>query len=117
MTLTTREQGPVTILELGGKIMEDADTSELLRTVKQSMMSQRNLIVMNFEAVDWINSTGLGILIASYNLLREVGGKLVLTDLNRTVMQVMTMSKLNLVFDIQESTADTVRKLVEKAKA
>ena len=43
------------------------------------MLVQRNLIVINFEAVDWINSTGLGILIASYNLLREVGGKLVLT--------------------------------------
>ena len=28
MTITTREQGPVTILELGGKIMEDADTAE-----------------------------------------------------------------------------------------
>ncbi len=115
MTLTTREQGPVTILELGGKIMEEADTSELLRTVKQLMLAQRNLIVMDFEAVDWINSTGLGILIASYNLLREVGGKLVLTGLNRTVQQVMTMSKLNLVFDIQANAVDAARQLAQRA--
>jgi anti-sigma B factor antagonist len=117
MTLTTHDHGPVTILELGGKIMEEADTAELLRTVKQSMLNQRNLIVIDFEAVDWINSTGLGILIASYNLLREVGGKLVLTGLNRTVQQVMTMSKLNLVFDIQPNAVDAARKLSEKAKA
>jgi anti-sigma B factor antagonist len=117
MTITTREQGPVTIMELGGKIMEETDTAELLKTVKQSMLAQRNLIVMDLEAVDWINSTGLGILIASYNLLREVGGKLVLTGLNRTVQQVMAMSKLNLVFDIQDNAVDAARRLAEKAKA
>ena len=116
MTITTREQGPVKIFELGGKIMEEADTAELLKMVKQSMLAQRNLIVMDLEGVDWINSTGLGILIASYNLLREVGGKLVLTGLNRTVQQVMTMSKLNLVFDIQVSSADAARIVAEKAR-
>ena len=47
-----------------------------------------------------MNSTGLGTLIAAQGLLREVESELKLVGLNDSVKSVITVNKLNLVFDI-----------------
>ena len=57
-------------------------------------------------AVDWINSTGLGILIAGYSSVRKAGGDLVLCNVGDRIDSILYVTKLNLLFPVFDSEED-----------
>ncbi len=100
MRVTTHTDGDVFVIGLHGKIMGDPETAEIMDTMKEAMYANHHKVVLDLSGVDWMNSTGLGTLIAAQGLLREVASELKLAGLNDSVKSVMTVNKLNLVFDI-----------------
>jgi anti-sigma B factor antagonist len=108
MNITTRDEGPVGIISLQGKIMSDADVTEFMETVKACMYNNRSNLVVDFGEVDWINSSGLGMLIAAQNLLLEMNGGMRLARLNETVNKVIQMNKLNRIFEIHPTVDEAV---------
>lgn len=100
MRVTTHTDGDVFVIGLHGKIMGDPETAEIMDTMKEAMYANHRKVVLDLSGVDWMNSTGLGTLIAAQGLLREVASELKLAGLNESVRSVMTVNKLNLVFDI-----------------
>ena len=80
--------------------MGDPETAELMDTVKQALYSNHHKVILDLEGVDWMNSSGMGSLIAAQGLLREVNSELKLAGLSDSVKTVMNLNKLNLVFDI-----------------
>lgn len=101
MRITTRSEGDVFVIGLQGKIMGDPETTEIMDTVKEALFKNQRKVVLDLEGVDWMNSSGMGTLIAAQGLLREVDCQLKLAGLNDSVRNVLTLNKLNLVFDIQ----------------
>lgn len=64
------------------------------------------LLVMDFGGVEFMDSSGIGIVLGRYRLMQDMGGKLALRNLPphiRRVMQVAGISSL----DIQEKRGDT----------
>ena len=100
MKITTHNEGDVFVIGLHGKIMGQPETDELMDTVKQAMYQNMRKVVLDLGGVDWMNSSGMGTLIAAQGLLREVDCELKLSGLNDSVRSVMAVNKLNLVFDI-----------------
>ena len=99
MRITTRSEGSVLVIGLQGKIMGDPEITDILDTVKSALFNNQQKVVMDLGGVDWINSSGLGSLIAAQGLMREVEGELRLAALSDSVRSAMTINKLNLVFD------------------
>jgi anti-sigma B factor antagonist len=106
MRITTRTEGDIFVIGLQGKITGDPETSDLIDTVKSAMFTNQQKLVLDFAGVDWINSSGLGALIAAQGLMRESRGELRLAGLNDSVKMVMVINKLNLVFDIHPTVAE-----------
>jgi anti-sigma B factor antagonist len=71
-------------------------------------MDNRNKVVLDFAGVDWINSTGLGMLIAANGLLRDIDGEMKLAAVNDSVSGLLKMNKLHLVFDIYPTVENAV---------
>jgi anti-sigma B factor antagonist len=111
MNITTRDEGRVAVISLHGKIMSEQDIGEFMNTVKQSMYESKQKIVVDLAGVDWINSSGLGMLVAAQGLLVEIGGHLRLAAVNDTVNKVITTNKLHLVLQIDPSVKIAVETL------
>ncbi len=109
MKLTDREVGNIVVLELKGKIMGGPDASLLHDRLYELIESDKNQIVIDLTGVDWMNSTGLGILISSYTTLRNNNGELKLANVTEKIQSLLTITKLVTVFDSHDSVEDAVK--------
>ena len=108
MKLSHREQNGVTILEPKGKIMGGPDAT-LLHDQIHDLIAQKKLrVVINLADVDWMNSTGLGILIAGLTTLRDNKGDLKLACVTDKIQSLLTITKLVTVFDSYDTVDQAV---------
>jgi anti-sigma B factor antagonist len=93
----------VAILTLKGKLMGGPDTSALHDRVHSLIADGINHVVLDLSKVKWINSSGLGVLMASLTSLRNAGGDLKLANLARKIESLLLITKLITVFETYDS--------------
>ena len=94
-------------LDLEGEV--DVYTAPLLR---QAIMEQvdggvKNLLV-NLQKVEYLDSTGLGILIGGVKRLKEGGGSLRLVGPSARITRIFEITGLNKIFDVYGTEADAL---------
>ena len=65
-------------------------------------------IILNLEKVDYIDSTGLGVLVMAATTLQKAGGALKLLNLNRRNIELMVMTKLSTILEIFNDETDAL---------
>ena len=109
MEISERTIGALTILELSGKLTI-GDGAQLLKDKSESLVFQdRKQIIVNLAAVPYIDSGGLGQLVACYTTLAKAGGRLTLLNVNTKNHDLLSITKLVSVFE----TFDTEREAIE----
>ena len=106
--ITERRVGDVTILELHGRLVMDEDTS-CSEHIDDLVRQGRIRIILNLRDVTYIDSAGVGALIAKYVSLRRRGGDLRLVSLSDRVRRVITIAHLLQVFETFDSEDLAVR--------
>ena len=112
MKLNTREENSVAILEPKGKIMGGPDATVLHDTLHDYIKQGKKKVVIDLAEVDWMNSTGLGILISGLTTLRNNQGELKLANITEKIESLLTITKLITVFE----TFDSVEEATESFK-
>jgi anti-sigma B factor antagonist len=108
MEFTEETVGPVMVFHLGGKIMGDTKTKMLCDRLKGLIDAGTRSLVMDFRNVRWINSLGVGAIIACLNTLRERGGDIRFANLHDATQQYFHISKLETVVKICASVDEAV---------
>jgi anti-sigma B factor antagonist len=111
MKLSDREQNGVVILEPKGKIMGGPDASLLHDKLHEVLEAGKRKVVIDLSQVEWMNSTGLGILISTYTTLRNNDGELKLANVTDKIRSLLTITKLVTVFDTHDSVDEAVKAL------
>jgi len=109
LKIKERRRDGIAILDMSGKLMGGPDAeafNEILRTLMHEGV--RNFIV-NLERVNWVNSTGLGILISGYTTVTRAGGELKLLNVTERIENVFIVSKLSTVFRSFDDEEEAVR--------
>jgi anti-sigma B factor antagonist len=108
MTIQERTSGAVQILDLNGKlVLGDGDV--LLKDKVHSLVFQgRKQILLNLGGVSYMDSSGLGALIASSVTASSNGGKIKLLNLTKRLQDLLSIAKLSTVFDSYDSEAEAV---------
>jgi anti-sigma B factor antagonist len=109
MKMTETISNKVVVLELSGKIMGGPDATLLTEKLHKLIESGRTKVVADLGQVNWMNSSGLGILIGGLTTMRNNGGDLKLANITEKIQSLLMITKLLSVFD----THDTVEKAVE----
>jgi len=109
MKLTDRLQDEVVILEPKGKIMGGPDASLLQDKLYECIEKKQTKVVVDLAGVEWMNSTGLGILISGYTTLRNHSGELKLANVTDKIQSLLTITKLVTVFDAHDSIEDAIK--------
>ena len=102
LRLELSEQGGWSVLQVGGEV--DVATAPRLREQLIKLVNdQRFRVVVDLGGVDFIDSTGLGVLIGALKRVRTHGGDLALVCTERRILKVFEITGLNQVFAIHET--------------
>jgi anti-sigma B factor antagonist len=105
ITESVREE--VTILTLKGRLT--LGESNLVREkVTELAAAGRFKIVVDLGGVDYIDSTGLGILVICFTSLKKQGGALKLVNPNKRNVELLLLTKLHTVFEVFNEVQDAV---------
>jgi anti-sigma B factor antagonist len=109
MQIEERVDGAVTILDLKGKITL-GDGDEALKDKINSLVQQgRTLILLNFGDVPYIDSAGLGRIVAAYSTVTHQNGQLKLVNLTRRITDLLSITKLLTVFETFDSEQEALK--------
>jgi len=109
MKLSDREQDGVVILQPTGKIMGGLDATMLHDKLYEYIEQNKKKVVIDLARVDWMNSTGLGILISGYTTLRNHDGTLKLANVTDKIQSLLTITKLVSVFEAHDSVDNAIK--------
>jgi anti-sigma B factor antagonist len=109
LTIGTREVSHVTILDIQGRIILGPEIGELRNAVRDLVAQGKKKIILNLAHVDYLDSSGVGELVACFTTLRNAGGELKLLNLTQKVHDVLHVTKLYTVFDIKDDEFTAVK--------
>ena len=96
------------VLEVEGQV--DFNTSpELRRHLREALERKSTPLVVDLQAVAFIDSSGLATLIEALQGVGRYGGKLRLVGLSPAVKNLFRLSSLTSIFDIRESRDEALR--------
>lgn len=103
-----RPVGLVTVLDLVGRLTIDQGAQRLKDKINSLISQGRIHIVVNLKNVPYIDSGGLGELIASYGSVMKAGGALKLLHVNSRNHDLLSITRLVTVFESFDADADAV---------
>jgi anti-sigma B factor antagonist len=108
LVINQRQAGDVIILDMDGEV-RIGDSSTALRSAIRNLVSGGNKrILLNLAGVKYIDSSGIGELIANYTTVGRSGGQLKLLNLTEKVQDLLVITKLLTVFDVYDNEADAL---------
>jgi len=103
MVINKREKDSVVIFDIEGEIKRSDITDVTLhQLVKDQLESGKKHILLNFEKVEFIDSFGVGEILASYISTHNLGGKLKLARISKKLFLIFQVTMLTKVLDIVE---------------
>jgi anti-sigma B factor antagonist len=109
MTTSIRQVGAVTIVDISGRIVLGEESAALRDLASELLKQGHKQILFNLSDVNYIDSAGLGSLVAAFTSVRKQQGELKLLNLTNKVHDVMQITKLYTVFDILNSETEGVK--------
>ena len=108
LALTERQIGAVTVLDLVGKLTIDHDAQRLKDKINSLIQQGRTQIVLNLTDVSYIDSGGLGQLVASYGSVAKTSGGLKLLGVSKRNHDLLSITRLVTLFDAYDSEKEAV---------
>jgi anti-sigma B factor antagonist len=96
------------VVTLEGRIVLGEETNALRETVKSLLATGQKKIVLNMDNVTYIDSSGLGTLVASHTSARTQGASLKLSNLGSKFREILQLTKLLTVFEVYDSEAAAI---------
>lgn len=109
MQTATRQAGGVTVVDITGRITVGEGNVALREIVRDLAEKGKKAIVLNLGEVQYIDSSGLGELVKAHTTIRNQGGQLKLTNLSKRVHDLLEMTRLSAVFDIQKDETSAIK--------
>jgi len=104
-----RVVGHVTVLDIVGRLTIDEAAGHLKDKINSLIAQDRTLIVLNLKDVPYIDSGGLGQLVASFGSVLRANGALKLMNVSSRNHDLLSITRLVTVFESFDSEAEAVQ--------
>lgn len=98
---TFEEERGIWKMELDGEI-DIYTAAELKRTFQDMFETQKEPVEINLEKLEYIDSTGLGVLIGALKRLKEEDKQITLFHVKPNILKLLNITGLNKIFVIKE---------------
>ena len=107
LDLSSRKVGDAMIVDCTGKLVHGPETAGLRELVGKLLTEHRH-IVLNFADVTYMDSSGLGLLVALHASAQKAGAVIKLAALNAKITDLLQLTRVAMVLEIAESTNQAV---------
>jgi anti-sigma B factor antagonist len=107
-SIVCRQSGPLTILDVQGRITLGESSRSLLRVVEELVSAGHTRLLLDVAAVTHLDSSGLGTMLVGYNSLKAQGGSIGLLRAPRHVRELLELSRLTTVFRLFETESEAL---------
>jgi anti-sigma B factor antagonist len=104
-----RVVGHVTILNIIGRLTIDEAAQHLKNEIEEVLSRGGLHVIVNLAKVPYIDSGGLGQLVASYGSVKRAGGAMKLLNVNSRNHDLLSITRLVTVFESFDSEAEAIR--------
>src|SRR5258706_14725749 len=108
LKIRQRQAGDVVILDLNGEVRIGDSATALRGAIRGLIAGGNKKILLNLAGVKYIDSSGIGELIANYTTVGRGGGELKLLNLTEKVQDLLVITKLLTVFDVYEEESEAL---------
>ena len=108
LKITDRAVDGVAVVALEGRIVLGEESNALREKVKSLLAAGQKKIVLNMSNVTYIDSSGLGTMVASHTSARAQGASLKICNLGSKFQEILQVTKLVTVFDVFPSEAAAI---------
>lgn len=108
MKIQVAMDGNVCIVTPQGDIRLGEGDLVLRDTIHKQLDAGCQKLVLDMEGVRFIDSAGIGEIVACYQRVRKAGGDLKLAALNQRITDLFTLTRLITIFDVQPNTQAAV---------
>jgi anti-sigma B factor antagonist len=117
MQAATRQIGEIAIVDISGRITL-GEGNVMLREIMVDLLEKGNKhILLNMTEVIHVDSAGIGELVRSHTSVRKQGGHMKLVNPHKKVRELLQMTMLSSVFDVQEDEATAIKSFGLSSKA
>ena len=109
LTIEERQDGDVTVLVLTGQMLLDDGDLAFGRRIRDLIERGCTKVVLDLGGVTYIDSSGVGMIVAKLKTLKDKGGDMRLLHLSRRAESLFGMLKLLVVFETFQDEAAAVR--------
>ena len=108
MNYSVSEQDDIIIISLTGKIMGGPEATEINEKFNQLIDDKNLKVVIDLSEVEWMNSSGLGILIGAVSLYKNNDGQLRILNVSDRIQNLLKITKLAGIFETSNSLEEAV---------
>lgn len=108
LEISEREREGIVVLDVAGRITAGEGAADLRERFRSMAAAGRNRVVLNLREVEYIDSTGLGVIVMGYTALRKSGGGLALEHLSERSIELLILTKLSTIFDVFDDEQQAV---------
>ncbi len=108
MKVNVRMVGPVSIIDLSGKITIGEGDVVLRDRVSELLDNDQKHILLNLAKVSYMDSAGIGELVACYKRAREKEGNVKLLNPSGKVYDLLQLTKLEEVFETYKNEGEAL---------
>src|ERR1035438_4930407 len=98
----------VAVVALEGRIVLGEESTALREKVKSLLATGQKKIVLNMDKVSYIDSSGLGALVAAHTSARSQGASLKISNLGSKFQEILLVTKLVTVFEVSDTEAAAI---------
>ncbi len=117
MQTANRQVKDITIVDISGRITLGEGNFMLRELVRELVDKGNNKILLNLHEVGYVDSSGLGELVKIYTTVRNHGGQLKLLNPSKRVSDLLQMTKLARVFEIEADEASAIQSFGRAAES
>ena len=99
MSYKVTEENNISTVFLDGEI--DMDVTEKAKEVIMPLIESGKEVHINLNNVQYMDSSGISILIESHQKANELGTKVTLKEISKSVLKVIMMAKLEQILNLE----------------
>lgn len=117
LNILNKQIGDVSLVALKGRIVLGEESSSLRERIKSLVIDGKKKIVLNMANVTYIDSAGLGVLVAAHISAKKQDAALHLSDLGKKFHEVLQITRLLTVFNVYATEAEAISSLGVTSRA
>jgi anti-sigma B factor antagonist len=106
--MTDRDVNGIDVLDVEGRIVLGEESNAFREKVKSLLAAGKKNIILNLANLVYIDSAGLGTLVASFHSARSQGGTLKMAHLGSKFKEILQVTRLLTVFETYDSEAAAI---------